>query len=336
MNRKENWLRAIRNDRPSWLPDPWEPFWGAGGPLPFFFLDPLSRSFRPFPTPKDRPFRDAWGVTWLLQEGSPGAVPIVTDENKVIRDIVRWEDDVRFPPLDDIDWTEADATLAGIDRSETLVMPMVSGGIFELSHNLCGFEDCLTAMLLEPEAMDRLYAALADWKINVLERIMDHLRPEVVHYHDDWGGKDRLFMAPEVWRTLIRPHHQRIVDAVKRRGALFMHHADCVCAPIAADMADMGIDIWQGVIPQNDIPAVQRRIGTRMALMGGIDAQVIDRADADEETIRAEVRRCIDAYVPNGAFLPCIPNIAAIHPHVERIYRDEIRVYGAKKQEGRA
>ena len=90
----------------------------------------------------------------------------------------------------------------------------------------------------------------------------------------------------------------------------------------------MGIDIWQGVIPQNDIVAIQRKLDGRMALMGGIDAQVIDHPDYDEQVIRDEVRRCIDTYCPQNYFIPCMPNLFAIHPEVERIYLDEIKVYG--------
>jgi hypothetical protein len=65
-----------------------------------------------------------------------------------------------------------------------------------------------------------------------------------------------------------------------------------------------------------------------MALMGGIDAQLIDKPDYDEDTIRKEVRRCIDAYCPAGHFIPCIPNIKPLYPGVARIYHDELRTYG--------
>ena len=135
-------------------------------------------------------------------------------------------------------------------------------------------------------------------------------------------------MSPDVWRALIKPRHRRIVEAVTETGTLFMHHADCICEPIVTDMVEIGIDIWQGVIPQNNIRGIQQRIGDRMALMGGIDAQVIDLPGIDESIVRAEVRRCIDEYCPAGSFLPCIPNIVPIYPEVAEIYDDELRQYG--------
>lgn len=326
MNKKENWLRTMRNDNPEWIPKPWEAFQGIA-PGQIFFFDPIMGSLFPKFVP-DVPYKDVWGVEWILQTGAPASIPIVTNENKVIKDITCWRDFVKFPALDGFDWSGVKAAAAAVDRNEYMIMPMIVTGIFELSHNLMGFEDDLCNMLLEPEAMNDLFSALADWKIGHIERVIENIKPDVIHYHDDWGNKSNLFMSPETWRALIKPHQKRIVDCVKSYGVIFMHHADCICEPIAEDMAEIGIDIWQGVIPQNDIVSIQKKLKGRMAIMGGIDAQLIDTPDFDESVIRREVRRCIDAYYPQGSFIPCIPNISAIYPEVDRIYLDEIEAYG--------
>ena len=55
-----------------------------------------------------------------------------------------------------------------------------------------------------------------------------------------------------------------------------MHHADSFMEPIIEDMVDLGIDIWQGTLPQNDIPKLQKQLNGRMTLMGGIDASIVD------------------------------------------------------------
>jgi hypothetical protein len=327
VNKKENWLRLIADDHPGWIGPPWEAF--AGNRFKNIFLDdPISRSLFTEDCVYDTPRKDAWGVSWLWLSGSVAQNPYITAENKALHDVNAWRETVVFPQLDGFDWAPFKEFVASIDRSEYLTMCMVTGGIFECSHFLMGFEDALCNYLVNQESMHELLEAMADWKIGHLERIIDNLKPDVVHYHDDWGNKASLFLPPDVWRTMIKPHHRRIVDAVKRRGLIFMHHADCVCEPIAEDMADMGIDIWQGVVPQNNILAIQKKLGGRMALMGGIDAQIIDTPDWDEREIRREVRRCIDTYCPNGRFIPCIPNIAPLFGEVEKIYLDELTSYG--------
>ena len=93
-----------------------------------------------------------------------------------------------------------------------------------------------------------------------------------------------------------------------------MHHADCICQPIVTDMVEIGVDIWQGVIPQNDIVEIQRITEGKLAMAGGIDGPKIDIENITEEQIRQEVRRAIDTYYPAGRFYPSIPNGVCFPP----------------------
>lgn len=74
-----------------------------------------------------------------------------------------------------------------------------------------------------------------------------------------------------------------------------IHHADSYLVPIVEDMVAIGIQVWQGVLPENDIPALQQKLHGRLVLMGGMGA-AIDRADAAPEEIYGyamdTLRRC--------------------------------------------
>lgn len=333
MNMKENWLRLIHNEGPARIGLPWEAFKGNFFDN-VFISDPISAAIssrRVF----DHPYMDAWGVTWMMHTGDPGATPYITPGNKALKDLSAWKEVVAFPPLDGHDWKSFEDFVSSIDRERYLVMSFVPGGLFERTHYLLGFEDALCAYMDDPDTMFELIGAIADWKIGQLQRIMQHLRPDVIHFHDDWGDKSNVFLPPAIWRDIIKPHHRRIVDCVKAGGALFMHHSDSICGPLVEDMAEIGIDIWQGAIPQDDIVAIQEQLGGRMAIIGGIDAQIIDLPEANEAVIRAEVRRCIDEYCPRGAFIPCIPNVVPIFPDVKQIYEDELVQYGKTFQASR-
>lgn len=326
MNKKENWLRLIKNDSPGWIGTPWEPFKGfMFGDI--FIMDPI-QAFAGGKRVENIPYVDGWGTAWIYRSGEQGPTPYITDENKVVKDITQWKDSVVFPPLDDFDWTTVKEFVDSVDRNENMIMAFVPGGLFERSHYLMGFEDALCNYMIEPEIMYELIGAIADWKIGHLERLAKYVKPDVVFFHDDWGDKRNLFLPPDIWRQIIKPHHKRIVESVKSNGVMFMHHSDTICEPIVEDMAEIGIDVWQGAIPQNDIVAIQKRLNGRMAIIGGIDAQVIDVPNADEEVIRKEVRRSIDTYCPQGYFIPCIPNILPMYPEVRNIYEDELTNYG--------
>lgn len=88
-------------------------------------------------------------------------------------------------------------------------------------------------------------------------------------------------------------------------------------------MAELGIQVWQGVLPENDIPALQRQLRGRLVLMGGMGA-AIDRADASPEEIRDYAKNVLAACGPLGHFIPSITYGLAgtVYPHVDR-YIDE-------------
>jgi len=325
VTKKENWLRLLNNNEPQWISDPWEAFKGnmMGN---IFVLDPISAAVKGVQVSGE--FIDQWGVTWKLVDGHKFPNPYVTDENKAIKNIKSWKDELILPALDGHDWSSAIDFANSVDRNEYLVGSMIVAGLFERTHYLMGFNDALVNYMLEQDHMYDLVGTLADWKIEHLRQVIENLNPDVIVFHDDWGNKDNLFMPPDTWRQIIKPHQARIVDFVKSHDITYIHHSDSICEPIVDDMVEMGIDGWQGVIPQNNIPAIQQKLNGKMALIGGIDAQIIDMPVADEQVIRAEVRRCIDAYCPQGYFIPCIPNFIPIYPDVNTIYIDELRKYG--------
>ena len=98
-------------------------------------------------------------------------------------------------------------------------------------------------------------------------------------------------------------------------------------------MADIGVDIWQGVLPSNDIVGLTERLNGRMALMGGWDSAV-DREDATEEEIRRETRRACDEYGHLKMFIPSITYgdpFGTIYPKTKGIVVDEVNRYNLEK-----
>lgn len=319
---KEDYLRLIKNDDPQYLCH--SDVYTKG-----MFLDSMTAESIEKRVP-GAISKDQWGVSWKWIEGHVAANPYITEETKVIKDIRHWDKylKVPWPSKLDYDWTQAEAEAKAFDRENYLLLGCCFGGLFELTHMLMGFEDALINYLEEPEAMGELLDVLCDYKLEYLKVLIDHIHPDIIHIHDDWGNKRDLFMAPGTWRKLLKPRWAKIYAYMKSRGVIIQHHADCVCAPIVEDMAEIGVDIWQGIIPQNNIPEVQKRLKGSMALQGGIDGVVFDREDWDEEAVRREVRRACDEYVPAGYFVPAIPNGAPLTPGINDIVIDEMNRYG--------
>ena len=319
MNAKENWLAVFRGEAAERIPYTWE---GVAGP----FMDPQNLLDMAPPTGEE--FADSWGVIWKTVPGFPGQHPFIKDENVVIKDIRNWRQYVKVPDPYSYDWSEAKAWAESVDRSENLLMGMTSNGIFERSHFLLGMENALIDYMMYPQEMKELAAAIADHKLRLLDVMYENMHPDIFMYNDDWGSMQNVFLPPSLWREIIKPQHARIVRAAHERGMIFIHHADCVCAPYVEDMIEIGIDIWQGIVPENDIVSLQKQIDGRMCLMGGISGPIVDTPDQKESAIRAEVRRAIDAYCPAGRFFPGITSVMPLTDRALDIMRDEIISYG--------
>ena len=233
-----------------------------------------------------------------------------------------------MPDLDHLDWTLAEKVAASVNRKEKFVCFMFGGGLFERSHHLMGMETALINYMEYPDEMAALLRVIADYKIKYIRLVAEHCHPDIIFYHDDWGSKQNLFLPPRVWRAIIKPLQKEIADVIHECGMIYMHHADCICQPIVTDMVEIGVDIWQGTIAQNDIPEIQRITQGKLAMCGGIDGPKVDIADISEEAIRAEVRRAIDTYCPGGRFFPSIPNGICFREWNNSIVMDELAKYG--------
>ena len=178
------------------------------------------------------------------------------------------------------------------------------------------------------DEMHELIDVITEYRLTYMKLIVENLHPDAIISHDDWGTKDRMFMSPDTWREFFKEPYRKLYDYLHANDVLIVHHGDSFLEPIVEDMADIGIDVWQGVLPTNNIPEISKRLNGRMALMGGIDSG-IDRQDATEEEIRKETRRACDEYGGLGHFIPSITygGPGTLYPEVEPIIIDEIHRY---------
>ena len=276
---------------------------------------------------------DRWGTVIDWPADAPGSMPIVTEDNKVLKDITRWREYVHAPDFiphssDPEDWADFRAKARELAGDERLVAGFMGTGIFEQCHFLMPFQDVLTNLYDHPQEMHELIDYITEYRLAYVKHLIENLKPDVIFSHDDWGTKDALFMKPDMWREFYKEPYRRFYGYIREQGVIAIHHADSYLAPIVEDMAEIGIQVWQGVLPENDIPALQQRLGGSMVLMGGIGA-AIDREDACEEEVRRYVHDALHEYCPGGHFIPSITYglSGTVYKHVDPWIDDEIRKY---------
>lgn len=274
---------------------------------------------------------DKFGVTFIYPEDAPGRMPHITAENKALKDITKWKETVHAPDIAancQTGWEESLAKGEEIRKEGKLVSVVMGTGIFEQLHFLMGFEDTLTNFYEHPREMHRLIDYILRYRMSYAKTVIDNLHPDLILSHDDWGAKDALFMKEDMWREFFKEPYRKFYGYIRSQGVIAAHHADSYCAPIVDDMAEIGIQIWQGVLPENNIPRLLAHLDGKLTLMGGVGAS-IDRADATEEEIRRYMKEVLWADCPMGHFIPCITYglPGTVYKQVDPIIDDEIDKY---------
>ena len=310
---KENLLRAIRHDAPKWVPNGMESVTTIGSPV----------VERPAQAEKD-----AFGVDWSLeQDASGGTYP--THNGHPITDLSCWREQITMPNLDEIDWTPLKAQAEKIDRDRCIVSGFVEMGLFERSYLLLGMEDALMSYLTDPHIMADLLNAIADYKIQLIERFDDAIDMDMIWYGDDWGTQDALFVPPDVWRKVIKPSTQRIYDCLKDRNIIINQHSCGKIDDVFADMVEMGADVWNPCQPCNDLASLKKQFAGRIAFCGGIDSQfVLDKPGVTTQEVRAEVRRRIDELANGGGYIAAPSHGVPYEQDLIDAMNDEIEIYG--------
>jgi len=287
MNFKEDYWKVLNHETPDRVPGFFASAHLAGFgrlPGPTFDRGPLGGGY------------DGFGVRWVSPSSGAGA-QIPAPGEFILKDVTKWKE-INFPDLDVFDWESSAATdMNDVNRDEKVIDFGSGNGPFERLASLMGFEEALIALFEEPEACNDFFTALTDFKTKVAEKVVKYYNPDCFTYYDDIATERGLFMSPATYRELIKPHHKRLCQAVINLGMKPIYHCCGRAEDIVEDMIDCGYEAWTSVQASNDISTILEKYGDRLAIIGGYDTNGRPgAADASEEEVRTEVRRCFEEY----------------------------------------
>ncbi|WP_102374219.1 uroporphyrinogen decarboxylase family protein [Raoultibacter massiliensis] len=300
LTKRQNLLECIRGGNPDRYVNQYEA-------LGLIMASPLSDYSH---KETDHYIIDAWGCYQMQIEGQPGLFPMHDMEHRVITDITEWRDQVKIPGSvdDSAFWEPIAARAEAIDRNEQFVCSAIIPGIFERVHHLCEITEALVNFYEEPEEMHALIDEIVEWELRLAEAHIKYVKPDALFHHDDWGTQISTFMAPEMFEEFLLEPYKQVYGYYKDHGVeLIVHHSDSFGETLVPYMIDMGIDIWQGTLrSSNDIPKLVDTYGGKIAFMGGIESQIIDKPDWTEDEVREEVERALSEIGRTTGFIPCL------------------------------
>ncbi len=288
ITKKENWLIAARGGKPEWVPSFTEdanvflpPIWGT---------DPETGV-------------DFMNVKWVTDD--TGDMP---DPNwQAMEEIGDWRETIRFPDVDALPWQQwADEFFSSdqYDPDKVTICMANTHGIFLIPINMLGWVEGLIAIYEDPEELEACTSAITDFLIQLIKKFGEYFHPDIIFSGDDIASGDGPFFSQEMFEEFYKPYFQKIVDAIHEQEALAEFHCCGNNGYLIEEVLDMGYDICQLPVPNDDLRADKERFGNHLVITGGWERHGdAGLPGASEEVVRASVRKAIDDFGSEGGLI---------------------------------
>ena len=244
------------------------------------------------------------GITYE-QTGTPTAEErggkryFMKDDEGPIRS---WDDFERYAWPKDIHAINTLARLMAKRVPDGMKVMVIPGGVFEWTTWLMGMVPFSYALAEQPDLVEAIISKVGDLIFAVVEDMLDEPNIGGMFMGDDLGFASGTFVRPDTLRRKFFPYTKRVVDLVHTARKAFVLHS---CGNVYAVMDDfiaMGIDAKNSfedkIMP---VEEVYRRWGEKVALIGGVDMNLL--ASGDESQVRERTRQILDSCGPRGHYV---------------------------------
>lgn len=305
---KENYLRAVRFERPDHIPMtfhindacynayPQEALFELVETHPLLFPD-FKKPRLPFQpkysnvAQKNHPYKDDFGCVWTTTtDGITGSVTGHPLES--------WDDfESYIPPNPDIctgigsvDWNEVKKSFADTPR-ELHIGGLRHGHTFLQLCDIRGYENLLFDMVDEEPRLLKLIDMVEEFNLGIVMHYIE-CGVDIMTYAEDLGMQVGPMLSPEYFRKYIKPSYERLIKPAKERGIPIHMHSDGDIRLLVDDIIDGGVEIINLQDLVNGIDWIKSKFSGKVCVDLDIDRQKITRFGTPkeiDELIRTEV-----------------------------------------------
>jgi uroporphyrinogen decarboxylase len=223
----------------------------------------------------------------------------VNEHEGLIKSLADFEA-YRWPAPAAVDFSAAEA--AQSELPDGMGMMGFSGGVLEWSSNLLGLEGMMLLLYDDPDLVRAVVDRVGQTIYDAFRVFCEMERVFALWLGDDMGFKTATLLQPQHLRQYILPWHKRYAELAHRTGRLFLLHS---CGHVEAIMPDLIEDVridakhsFEDVIVP--VEEFKKRWGTRVAVLGGVDVDLLSRGTEDD--VRRRTGQILAACAPGGGY----------------------------------
>lgn len=217
--------------------------------------------------------------------------------------IASWEDFERYPwpKVEEFDFFPFEYLSSHLPEGMGLIS-CHGGGIFEHLSWITSMEGLCSALCEDPGLVKAIADRLGQLMLAFYRHILDLDNLVAVFPGDDMGFRTGTMISPDDLRTYTLPWHKRFAAMTHEKKLPYFLHSCGNLRDIIPDLIDdVGIDgkhsYEDAIIPVQEF---QQAYGGRIAVLGGIDLNILSGAPAEE--VRKKTRSLIETCGPKGKY----------------------------------
>jgi uroporphyrinogen decarboxylase len=201
--------------------------------------------------------------------------------------------------------------------------------VFEEVTWLMSYEGLCVALYDQPDLVEAMFQRIGALFLEVARVLVQVPRVEILFGGDDMGFNTQTMIDPQVLVAKSLPWHRKMAALAHEHDRVYLLHAcgnlEEIMEPLIEEVRIDGKHSFEDAI--QPVSEAKRRYGERIALLGGIDMDLMCRGS--EEQIRRRVREVLDVCQPGGGYCLGTGNTVANYVPLENylVMLDEGRRY---------
>ena len=192
------------------------------------------------------------------------------------------------------------------------------GGFFGPLRNLTGVENLCTLFYDDPDLIEEMMDADADYIVGMMSQILDVVHVDCFQYWEDMAYNAGPLLSPSLARKYMLPRSKRVNEYLRGRGVRFIGlDSDGKIDNLIPIWVDSGINYLFPFEVQcgMDVLAVRKEYGRDLRMVGGVDKRALKYGHA---AIDAELER-VCPLIEEGGYIPMLDHTVPPDVSFERL-----------------